>query len=89
MTALIIVTALIGAFLMFAPRREGRMPVTERAIRALIHVAAWLEHIATALDAGLLRYRAERRLLLIELASTEARLAAAVAYRPEDEADNG
>ncbi len=70
---------LVGAFaaLVFwlaAPRRRQHLPATEQLVLSLLHLAAWIERTATALDAAIVRYRIERRCLVIEMESTRARL---------------
>ena len=76
MIALLIIGFLGLAFLMAAPRRKTRLPATEQFVRSMLHLAAWIERTATALDAAIVRYRIERRALVIRLESTEQREAA-------------
>ena len=76
---MIAASAILIAFLalvivMAAPRRKGRLPASEQFVHSLLSLAAWIERTATAIDAGIVRYRLERRILLIELESTRARL---------------
>ena len=73
------ISLLIGfavlALVTLAPRRYSGMPLSERAVMSLLRLAAWIERIATAMDAGLLRYRLERATLVIEMESTRQRIA--------------
>lgn len=53
--------------------RPARLPLAERIIYRVLALAAWLENLGTALDHGLWRYRQERRIVRIEMVSTEQR----------------
>ena len=70
----IVIGFLALAVAMAAPRRKGRLPASEQFVHSLLSLAAWIERTATAIDAGILRYRLERRILVIEMESTRARL---------------
>lgn len=73
--AMILVGALVAlVFWMAAPRRRQPLPATEQFVLSLLRLAAWIERTATALDAAIVRYRIERRCLVIEMESTRARL---------------
>ena len=51
-------------------------PLSERACRLVLRFAAWLECVGAAWDAAILRYRMERKMVSITLASTATRNAA-------------
>lgn len=72
MLPLIAVTSLAAvALLAIGPHR--RMPLSERVVLSLLHLAAWIERTATALDAAIVRYRMERQTLCVRLESTRMR----------------
>jgi len=65
--AMALMAALVGAIWALAPRHgQARVTFAQRIIRALYHVAAWLEDLAIASDRGYLSYRMERALNEIE-----------------------
>lgn len=70
---LLLFGAIAGALLVFAPSRGEGRPLSERLVLRLLLLAAWLEHVATAWDAAIVRYRLERALLCIEMQSTSER----------------
>jgi hypothetical protein len=57
--------------------RPSHLPLAERIIYRVLAFAAFCERLGTALDCGLLRYRLERRLVVIEMESTRQRVEAA------------
>lgn len=57
----------------FAPRRRDWRPPSEQFTFTLLRLAAWLEHVGTALDCAIVRYRMERQATEIVLQSTETR----------------
>jgi hypothetical protein len=65
--------AAVALLAVAAVGRPSHMTVAERLIYRLLQFAAWLETVGTALDAALLRYRMERSVVMIELASTRQR----------------
>lgn len=65
--------AVLVVAIVLAPKRHNTMPVSERAVDRLLRLAAWLEHVAIAWDAAILRYRMERRMLSIQMDSTRER----------------
>ena len=76
--AAIVIGFLALAVAMGAPRRKGRrkgrLPASEQFVHSLLSLAAWIERTATAIDAGIVRYRLDRRMLCIDMESTRARL---------------
>ena len=79
MIALLLILAALALLVpMVAPRRHNRLPATEQFILSLLHIAAWIKRTGTAMDAGLVRYRVERRALTIQLDSTRGRTASAM-----------
>jgi hypothetical protein len=65
---------LIGFAVLVITLLPRRLPLSEALVLAALHLAAWIEHTATAMDAAIVRYRMERRLLCIEMESTTTRL---------------
>jgi hypothetical protein len=62
------------AMLMLGRRRSTGLPPSEQFVSSLMHIAAWIEPIGCALDSAIVRYRIERKRLVIELESTQKRL---------------
>ena len=57
-------------------KRSGGLPLSERMVLTMLRLAAWLERVATAWDAAIVRYRMERKLTVIEMESTRERVGA-------------
>jgi hypothetical protein len=62
------------ALLLIGPKRGAtKLPLSERGCLILLKLAAWLEHVGTAWDCAILRYRIEKADTYIEMASTAER----------------
>jgi putative Mn2+ efflux pump MntP len=73
MAILLVLGFVALAVFMAAPRRKHRLPATEQFVLSLLHLSAWIERTATAMDAAIVRYRIERLCLEIRLESTNQR----------------
>jgi len=73
MAILLVLGFVALAVFMAAPRRKHRLPATEQFVLSLLHLSAWIERTATAMDAAIVRYRIERLCLEIRLESTSQR----------------
>jgi putative Mn2+ efflux pump MntP len=74
MAILLVLGFVVLAVFMAAPRRKHRLPATEQFVLSLLHLSAWIERTATAMDAAIVRYRIERRCLAINMESTRTRM---------------
>jgi hypothetical protein len=77
--SLLAAALMFAAYLCFRSILKSETPLSERVCLAMLRFAAWLENVGTAYDAAILRYRMERRLVCIEMASTAERQYAAAA----------
>ena len=70
-----------------AAKSNRKYPFSERFCLLILRFASWLECCGIAYDACILRYRMERRVVSIEMASTAARMMAEEdAYNVSEEA---